>query len=201
MNKTTRPIQTGSSVSAPSSARSLRAAVLFAALFLCALPAPAVFADVPGVSREARQRAYEQRKKAEMEARLEREATQERVDAWIRGGVGEIEMVFQLAGPGACEYTLRGPRSGGGPGPVAAKGRSKAMAGPGKGFLMERAVIPPALGENEEGIYRLDAVCRLKVVEKTNFGPKETNREEELRVTREFRFHRESSYRVNQVKR
>ena len=158
--------------------------------------APAVFADLPGVSREARQRAYEQREKAEREAQLAREATPERADAWIRGGVGMIEVVFQLGAPGACEYTLRGPQSGGDPGPVAAKGRSKAWEGTGKGFVLEKATIPPALGENEEGSYRLDAVCRLKVVETTNFGPKETNREEELRITREFRFFRESSYRV-----
>ena len=196
MNKTTRPIQTGSAVSAPSSARSLRAAVLFAALLLCALPAPVVFADAPGISCEERRRDSERRRQAERQAELERRGTQERVDAWIKGGVDEIEVVFQLDGPGSCEYTLRGPRSGDGPGPVAAKGRSGAWKGPGKGLLMEKAVISPALEENEAGRYRLDAVCRLKVVEKTNFGPKDTNREEELRITRDFRFHRESRYRV-----
>lgn len=172
------------------------AAVLLAALLLCTLPAPAVFADAPGISREERRRDYEQRRQAARQAELERRGTQERVDAWIKGGVDGIEVVFELAGPGSCEYTLRGPRSGDGPGPVAAKGRSGAWKGPGKGLLMEKAVISPALEENEEGRYRLDAVCRLKVVEKTNFGPKETNREEESRVTREFRLLRKGRYQV-----
>ena len=156
--------------------------------FCSALLLPSgAFADVPGVSREARQRMFEQRMRAEADAAIARVMVQE--------AVGGVQFVFEIAGPGTCEYTLRGPQSGDDPGPVVAKSRLTAE-GADKHVLKEKAVIAPETKENENGRYRLEALCRVTLIEQTNFGAKETGQVKEVRITRSFRLRRESIYRV-----
>ena len=146
-------------------------------LFLSSTLASAAFADMPGVSRAERQRRYEERMRAERAYAL--------AHVQISNEVGGIKLAFNLAGPGECEYALRGPQSGKDPGPFAATGGIVAE-GPGRKVLVEQADIP------EEGRYNLEALCRMKVVENTNFGPKETNREEEVRISRRLTIFREN---------
>lgn len=162
-------------------------AIVLLGLFLCSTFAPAAFADVPGVSREARQRMFEARRRAEAEARIARVMVQE--------AVGGVQFVFEIAGPGTCEYTLRGPQSGDDLGPVVAKSRLSAE-GADKHVLKDKAVIAPETKENENGRYRLEALCRVRPVEQTNFGAKETGQVKEVRITRSFHLRRESIYRV-----
>ena len=148
---------------------------------------PAAFADVPGVSREARQRMFEARRRAEAEARIAR--------VMVQDAVGGVQFVFEIAGPGTCEYTLRGPQSDDDLGPVVAKSRLTAE-GADKHVLKDKAVIAPETKENENGRYRLEALCRVRPVEQTNFGPKESGQVKEVRITRSFRLRRKSIYRV-----
>ena len=165
-------------------------------LFLCSMLAPAAFADIPALTREQQQQRAEQRKLREQYTRaqnLPRWGKLAEVMAldW-RGGV---RLYFRLAGPGECEYTLRGPQSGDDLGPVAAKG-SRAWEDRWGYIVAADATIPPTLAENEVGRYHLDALCRVKVVEQTNFGPKETGRVEEVRLTHSFNLRRENFYSV-----
>ena len=165
----------------------MKRAIVLLGLFLCSTLAPAAFADVPGVSREARQRMFEQRMRAEAEARIARVMVQE--------AVGGVQFVFEIAGPGTCEYTLRGPQSGDDLGPVVTKSRLSAE-GADQHVLKDKAVIAPETKENENGRYRLEALCRVKPVEQTNFGPKESWLVKEVHIKRSFHLRRESIYRV-----
>ena len=162
-------------------------AIVLLGLFLCSTLAPAAFADVPGVSREARQRMFEARRRAEAEAAIARVMVQE--------AVGGVQFVFEIAGPGTCEYTLRGPKSENDPGPVVAKGSFTAN-GAGTNVVKKGAAIAPEIKENGKGRYHLEALCRVKLIEQTNFGSKETGEVKEVHIERFFGLLRESCYRV-----
>ena len=155
------------------------------------LPAGA-FADLPGVSQEVRDRMFEERMRAEAEARI--------ASVMVQEAVGGVQFVFEIAGPGTCEYTLRGPKrgpkSGDDPGPVVAKNRLTAE-GADKHVLKDKAVIASEVKENADGRYHLEALCRVKPVEQTNFGPKETEEVKEVHIKRSFLLHHESIYRVS----
>lgn len=118
-------------------------------------------------------------------------------DVKVQSGVGGIQLVFQLAGPGECEYTLRGPQQpGGGPGPVAAEG-SRVAGGAGTSVLVEKVAIEPEPEENAVNRYLLVALCRMKVFEQTSFGSKETEEVREVRLSRKFfSLRRGNDYRV-----
>lgn len=174
-------------------------AIVLLGLFLCSTFAPAAFADVPGVSREARQRMFEERMRAEARARAEHHLDGASADVTMRSANGGVQLLFFLAGPGGCEYTLHGPLSGDASGPVAAKG-SRAWDGQEQTVLEENVTLTPAPEENVRHSYRLEALCRVKVVEQTNFGPKETGQVKEVRITHRFTLRRESFYRVTPVK-
>ena len=155
--------------------------------FCSALLLPSgAWADVPGVWEMRFYWAEEQMRKEGRPV--------ERALADVMGATGGVEVGFQLTGPGTCEYTLRGPQSGDDPGPVVAKGSHTSEA-KGKNRLEEKVAFAP---ENVDGRYRFEALCRMKVVEQTNFGPKETGQVEEVRITRAFGLQRDSEgfYRV-----
>ena len=152
-------------------------------LVLTILAPVAVFADVPGVSREERQRRFEER----MGLSRIQPAANVRVSVSENG---RLELNFEFNGPGEFEYVLHGPETGKKAAPVVASGH-RVVEKPGLQVLGE-AVILPALNDNEGAPYSLEATFRLKVLEKTNFGIKETNREQEERVTRNFILRRQS---------
>ena len=118
----------------------------------------------------------------------------------VQGTTGGVRLEFQFAGPGECEYTLRGPQQpGGAPGPVAAKG-SLASENAGKKMLVEKVAIEPEPEENVVNRYLLAALCRMKVFEQTNFGPKETEEVREVRPSSTFIIlRRENIYHVAHV--
>lgn len=112
------------------------------------------------------------------------------------GATGGIEVGFQLAGPGTCDYTLRGPQSEADPGPVVAKG-SLTSEKAGENVLVEKVPIAPEPKENVKGRYHLEALCRAEILKETNFGTKETGQVEEIRLMRTFSLRRESVYHVS----
>ena len=113
-----------------------------------------------------------------------------------KDATGALRLMFRLAGPGECEYTLHGPQSGDAPEPVVAKG---SLAANGAGIQVEKVTIEPAPEENVTGRYRLEALCRVRTVEQTNFGSKETGQVNEERLTHIFYLRRESVYRVTNI--
>ena len=152
-------------------------------LVLTILAPLAVFADVPGVSREERQRRFEERMRL---SRIQPAAN-------VRVGVsenGRLELNFEFNSPGEFEYVLHGPETGKETVPVAASGH-RVVEKPGFQVLGEEVIVP-ALNDNEGGRYSLEVTFRLKVLEKTSFGVKETNREQEERVTRNFILRRQN---------
>ena len=163
-------------------------AIVLVGLFLCSTLAPAAFADVPGVSREARQRMFEERMRAERQQGL--------VDATVQGATGGVQVVFRLAGPGTCDYALVDAQNRGAPLPPVAKGHLSAE-GAGRHELKEKAAIAPEPEENVLHRYRLEALCRVRLVEQTNFGAKETGQVEDVRVRHAFGLRRERVYRVS----
>ena len=150
------------------------------------LPAGA-FADLPGVSQEVRDRMFEERMRAEADAAI--------ASVMVQGTPGGVQFVFEIAGPGTCEYTLRGPQSEGDPGPVVAKGSFTAI-GAGTNVVKKGAAIAPVIKENGKGRYHLEALCRVKLIERTNFGSKETGEVKEVHIERFFDLRRESCYHV-----
>ena len=115
-------------------------------------------------------------------------------DVEVQGATtGEPLLEFRLAGPGTCEYTLRGPQSGNNPGPIVAKG---SLTTDGADMRVKKLTIEPAPEENVTGRYRLEALCRVTPVEQTRFGPKETGQAQEVRLTHTFNLRRESVYHV-----
>ena len=144
------------------------------------------WADLPGVSREARQRMYEERMRAEADAAI--------ASVMVQGTPGGVQLVFEIAGPGTCEYTLRGPKSEDDPGPVVAKG-SFTATGAGRQVVKKGAIVP-AIKENGKSRYHFEALCRVTPVEQTNFGAKETGEVKEVRIERFFGLQRENCYRV-----
>ena len=174
-------------------------------LGLCAallLPAGA-WTDVvpPGLSGEQLQRHYEQRR-LNYEARMRaqnRPAGGKLADILVWAITGGIQLKFRLAGPGECEYTLRGPKSGDDLGSVAAQGRHAAEENFGY-VLEEKVLFMPAPEEGVAHRYHVEALCRVTPVEQTSFGPKETGQAEEVRLTHTFNLRRESVYRVTPVR-
>ena len=116
-------------------------------------------------------------------------------DVKVQSGTGGLRLEFQLAGSGECAYTLRGPQSESDPGPVAATG---SLTADDTDMQVEKVAIAPAPEENVTRRYRLEALCRVKATEQTNFGAKETGQVKEVRLTRTFNLRRESVYRVTQ---
>ena len=167
-------------------------------LGLCAallLPAGA-WADI------AQPRGYDllrqQRREEQLRAQ-NRPAGGKLADVTVDSITGGIELKFRLAGPGECEYTLRGPRSDDGPGPVAAQGSRAAEANFGY-VLRETVLFMPAPEENVMHRYHLEALCRIRAIEQTNFGPKETEPLGVVRLTHTFNLRRESTYHVLPVR-
>lgn len=162
----------------------MKRAIFLLGLYSALLPFGAL-ADVPGVWEMHFHHAEEQMRKEGRPAA--------RALADVMGATGGVEVGFQLTGPGTCDYTLRGPQSEGDPGPVVAKGSITSDAKE-KNRLEEKVALAPK--ENADGRYRFDALCRMKVVEQTNFGSKETGQVEEVRITRTFGLSSENVYRV-----
>lgn len=166
-------------------------------LFVFTTLAPAAFADV------AQPSIFEQKRRAEEHERWlraqNRPARGKLADVRVESITGGIELKFRLAGPGECEYTLRGPRSEDGPGPVAAQGSRAAEANYGY-VLKETVLFMPAPEENVMHRYHLEALCRIRAIEQTSFGPKETEPLGVVRLTHTFNLLRESVYHVMPVR-
>ena len=152
-------------------------------LALTVVTPAAVFADVPGISHEERQRRYEER----MGLSRIQPAANVRVSVSENG---RLELNFEFNGPGEFDYILHGPKTGKEAAPVAASGH-RIVEKPGLQVLGEEVILP-ALNDNECASYSLEATFRLKVLEKTNFGVKETDREQEERVVRNFILRRQN---------
>lgn len=152
------------------------------------LPAGA-WADIAEPPKE-RQRRFEEQMRAE-----DRLAEQALAKVKVQGTTGGIELVFQLAGPGECGYALFGPQSKGAPKPAIARG-NRSSEGIWDKVLEEKVVIAPEPRENVNFRYSLLARCRVKLVQQTNFGPKETGQVEEVNITHSFYLRRESVYHV-----
>ena len=152
-------------------------------LVLTILAPVAVFADVPGISSEERQRRFEER----MGLSRIQPAANVRVSVSENG---RLELNFEFNGPGEFDYTLHGPKTGKEAVPVVASGHRIAEK-PGLQVLGEEVIVP-ALNDNEGARYSLEVTFRLKVRKTTSFGVKETNREQEKRVTRNFILRRQS---------
>ena len=152
-------------------------------LALTILAPMAVFADVPGISPEERQRRFEER--------MGMQRIQPPVDARVSlSEDGFLELSFESAGPGEVKYVLRGPQAGKEEGTVVATGH-RILKQQGRQVLVEKTALP-ALKDNEAARYTLDATFCLKVLEKTNFGVKETDLEQEEQITRHFILRRQN---------
>ncbi|MBR5346352.1 MAG: hypothetical protein IK129_01780 [Deltaproteobacteria bacterium] len=143
----------------------------------------AVFADVPGISPEERQRRFEER--------MGMQRIQPLVDARVDlSEDGFLELSFESNGPGEVKYVLRGPQTGKEGGPVVAAGH-RILKQQGQQVLVEKVALP-VLKDNEAARYTLDATFCLKVLEKTNFGIKETDLEQAEQITRHFILRRQN---------
>ncbi|MBR5998046.1 MAG: hypothetical protein IK027_02960 [Deltaproteobacteria bacterium] len=143
----------------------------------------AVFADVPGISPEERQRRFEER--------MGMQRIQPPVDARVDlSEDGFLELSFESNGPGEVKYVLRGPQTGKEGGPVVAAGH-RILKQQGQQVLVEKVALP-VLKDNEAARYTLDATFCLKVFEKTNFGIKETDLEQAEQITRHFILRRQN---------
>ena len=143
----------------------------------------AVFADVPGISPEERQRRFEER----MGMQRIQPPVGARVDL---SEDGFLELSFESNGPGEVKYVLRGPQTGKEGGPVVAAGH-RILKQQGQQVLVEKVALP-VLKDNEAARYTLDATFCLKVLEKTNFGIKETDLEQAEQITRHFILRRQN---------
>ena len=169
----------------------MKRAMFLLVLFVFTTLAPAAFADRPVIDRRPHPDIWKRR--PTMRSPVEPALAKVKV----QGATGGVRLEFQFAGPGECEYTLRGTQQpGGGPGPVVAKGNLTAESA-GKRVLVDNVALEPEPEENVVSRYLLVALCRMKVFEQTNFGAKETEEVREVRPTSTFIIlRRENVYHV-----
>ena len=150
--------------------------VLFTAL---ALPAfadiPSIDPDRPGTGKIVRERMP----KTDVQARITGDAQ------------ALLLRTELLTGAGECTYTLRGPATGNGAGPVVAKGRHVTKRQGNRVILVEK-LGKPALEEGEEARYTLSVRFRMRLIEETRFGSKLTDRTRDRNVTRKITVRRQN---------